>query len=571
MNYVSALSGKYAITFSAWLLLSPISIFLTVSFTPEGANGTYPAWMALGFIGHALTGVVLLIGWVAIRKLMPGGRKALTVLILFAIAGAIRGFSVGYFGQLMGLIAEPDYLGRIRSGSVLVLVWFSFAAVLIETNADYRLVLRNLRNAAQTSARLAQKSKDFVLDYRNRITEQVKSLLETALINSRNPGELTKVIGLVLEPVINDQRNLNLDVELAEAKTNLNQIRSISLRATVQTIFFRSSFNGSATAFVFLASTASSRLWISRFEIFLLDILINALWIIFAAKLAASATRLLTGVKRFSSVLVSWLVIAFGAGIITESLNAGTFVFTSATVFLFATAVLIVFFLTSALDAYRLLISEKIAELDVVAAQLEWYRRSIHQSLWVEKRRLTRLIHSQVQSRILATAARVARQTPQRTINEHELQELRQVCLAAISSDETETDVRKFLNEISEVFSGATEIKFELFQGVDQILQHDKNTAGATLEIVREGINNAVKHGRANNIFVRIELEHQNLIAEDMIAISVIDDGEPLKASTKPGLGQATLDELSIDWNISQIEGLTVLKARVPLAKFAKI
>ena len=564
MNYVSALSGKYAITFPAWLLLSPVSIFLTYSFTPEGAQGTYFEWMILGFIGHAVTGAVLLLGWLVFSKLKPGGLKALLVLLLFAIAGATRGFSVGFFGDLMGLIDEPDYLGRIRSGSVLVLVWFSFAAVLIETNSEFRTALAKVRSAAEASVILAQKSKLVVANYRVEISDQVRGLLETALSKTQSATELTKIISQVLKPLINTERLSEFDEKLKSASDELSTRFSFSLRETLRTMFTKSSFNGVVVAFVYLASTASSRLWVSTFEIFVLDILINSIWIIAGSKLAARSLTKLKARQRIVAVLLSWLVLANGAGIISETLHAGNVVFTPTSA-LFAIAVLIVIVLTSALDAYRLQHAEKIAELSVLNAQLDWYRRSIHQALWVEKRRLTRLIHSQVQSRILATAARVARQNPDGKITAGELDELKQVCLTAIYSDEVNADVAAFLEQMAEVFSGASEIVSSISDEAQAVLSCEPAVAAASLEIIREGINNAVKHGKANRVEVKVNLEPQQFLDKRLVAIEIFDDGNLLAKKMQPGIGQKTLDELAIDWKIFRKKGQTLLQAKVPV------
>ena len=164
MNLLVILSGKYAITFRAWLILLPISVFLTASFIPDGSIGSYPQWMLLGFLGHVATGGILLLALLIRRIAMGVVTRAFITVVAFFGAGAVRGFTVSVIGDQFSIIANADYIDRIRSGATLVAVWFTFAAAIIDSYMRYVSSVRRAAEAAQEKALLAANSEKYGLE-----------------------------------------------------------------------------------------------------------------------------------------------------------------------------------------------------------------------------------------------------------------------------------------------------------------------------------------------------------------------------------------------------------------------
>lgn len=567
MNYLDALNGRHAISVRAWLLLLPISVFMTRTFVPDGAQGTYVQWMGLGFAAHAITGAVLWVGWMLLRYVTRPTVATAVVLATFVCAGALRGLSVSYLGDLLDLIATPDYASRMRSGATLVTVWFGFAAVLTDTNARYRVALRDVARSAEQALALARDAQKHVKEYRQQVVSTVESMLSSAFASVRTPSQLTGVIDLLLGPVKDKSALAAVDEQLATAGQRLSRGRQLSLRQTFRTMIWEVPFNWSAVAFVFLASTASSRWWVSSPGVFVADIVLNLLWIYVIVRGARSLMDRVPALPRPLLVLVAWLIVAVGCGAITESLGAGSLVLASGALSNFAIAVIVVFILTSALDAYRLQLSRKKVELDALGRQITWHRRVINQSLWLERRHLTRLIHSQIQAQILATAHRIARQSPDRDITAEELDELSAVCRAAIHSTGEDPDVERFLAEIAEVFSGATQITSSVSPQASALIATNPAAGAATLEVIREGINNAVKHGHARDVRVNIDAAQDSAMSTDLVVVRVEnDEAEGLIEPTRGGLGQQTLEELAVDWALDRVEGRATLTVKVPVA-----
>jgi signal transduction histidine kinase len=84
----------------------------------------------------------------------------------------------------------------------------------------------------------------------------------------------------------------------------------------------------------------------------------------------------------------------------------------------------------------------------------------------------------------------------------------------------------------------------------------------ALIEVSREFINNAIKHGRAKNITLNLRRLDGN-----RFAVEVVDDGIGVPPGAQPGFGSKLLSELSLDWNQSRIDDRTHSYAEVVLGQ----
>lgn len=566
MNFLEVLSGKYSITFKAWLLLLPISVFLTSSFTPDGSIGSYPQWMALGALAHVVTGLVLLIGKFFILLFKNKYLKSILVLSFFIFAGVARGWSVSYFGEIFSIIASPDYEARMRSGATLVLVWFIFAAFIIDTNSRYRQTLNQITDELNENLALAENSQEYVREYRNKTINEVENLLKSSLSSSQKPIELERIIDRILGPVKQQFSLEQISGRLSSLKGQVGSGRNFSLKQTFQIMYYQSPYNPTIVFVVFFGSTASSRNWVSGIDVFILDILLNFIWIHLIFNLARAVSKKYEP-KLNHLVIPVWLITAYSSGVISVYLSEAAFVPQDQIVLLFTTGMLISIILTSALDAYRILLKEKLAELQVLTEQVYMYRKIITQSIWIEKRRLTRLIHSQIQSRILATANRIGRQNSNKLIGREEISELREVCLMALNSVEDFINIEKFLEELSEIFAGTVELSSFITPSAKRILETNNSIAAATLEVIREGVNNAVKHSESSQIWISVSVKEGENFEWEILQVEIKNIGELGPENISSGLGLQTLDEISSKWTLVSENGITKLVVEIPTGK----
>ncbi len=91
------------------------------------------------------------------------------------------------------------------------------------------------------------------------------------------------------------------------------------------------------------------------------------------------------------------------------------------------------------------------------------------------------------------------------------------------------------------------------------ILQ-SQSLAECVVEIAREAVGNAIRHGQSRAIHLDIS------VAEGTLVLRCRDDGVSGKPDGVPGLGSRMLDEICIRWMRERIDGSTVLTASLAIS-----
>jgi signal transduction histidine kinase len=119
--------------------------------------------------------------------------------------------------------------------------------------------------------------------------------------------------------------------------------------------------------------------------------------------------------------------------------------------------------------------------------------------------------------------------------------------------------VRQVIREIIDVWSGVCDIYFSVPKNVFDATRRSTNVAESFVEIIREAVSNAIKHGGAKEIEVSAKL------ADGVISLQVTNDGKkPSKQQANTGYGTQILNELALSWSVDQNEvGKVVFTAEI--------
>jgi signal transduction histidine kinase len=69
--------------------------------------------------------------------------------------------------------------------------------------------------------------------------------------------------------------------------------------------------------------------------------------------------------------------------------------------------------------------------------------------------------------------------------------------------------------------------------------------------ILNESVTNAVRHGKANEILIRIK---ESTSASTKLEISIINNGISLEGAPKFGLGLNSISKVARSWNLKNLE-----------------
>jgi hypothetical protein len=187
------------------------------------------------------------------------------------------------------------------------------------------------------------------------------------------------------------------------------------------------------------------------------------------------------------------------------------------------------------------------------------------QQEWLRMRSFERLLHGKVQVMLLGAANRLRADAPDpKSIIDVLVSDLR-LCL-----DELEgavADPFSFESALARhvtLWDGVIAIDVRISPAAKDSLAAHPTAAQCALEVIREGINNAVKHGRPRRIDVQVEadLEEAAEVPGGLI-VRVSNDGSRLARRRKRGFGSAILDQLTSEWEITAAADRVVLRALV--------
>ena len=199
-----------------------------------------------------------------------------------------------------------------------------------------------------------------------------------------------------------------------------------------------------------------------------------------------------------------------------------------------------------------------------VNQQLEILNAALRQELWLNRRRTASVLHGPVQAALFASAMKLSQE--QKPTSEL-VAVVEQDISAAIEklnnpSNLEGEDISDLLNQIVEIWSDAAKITIEIPEPLEAEIARSPLASEALIEISREFITNAIKHGKASSVSLKV-----SRLDDLRIAIKVVDDGQGLPPGAKPGFGSKLLSELSLVWRQTREGDSTLSYAEIVLGQ----
>jgi signal transduction histidine kinase len=187
------------------------------------------------------------------------------------------------------------------------------------------------------------------------------------------------------------------------------------------------------------------------------------------------------------------------------------------------------------------------------------------QEVWLRQKQIAKIVHGSVQSRLNAARIRLTQAT---TVTPElvetvlsDLESARQELLQPPA--ETSTDIQSQLTELADFWRGICTLSFTVDQQSQQSLAADSSAAQTVMEVVSEGVSNAVKHSQAPRVHLTIS---QTSPVSVGVALEHASDNHSAP-STTAGLGTQILNQLTLNWSFTQDEGRAILHAEIPVAR----
>jgi hypothetical protein len=211
---------------------------------------------------------------------------------------------------------------------------------------------------------------------------------------------------------------------------------------------------------------------------------------------------------------------------------------------------------------------ESLQRLDEITEDQRRLVSALRQEVWVLQRHLASTLHGPVQAVLFASLYRFGQSEK---LQDDQVAELVENLEAAIEQLQHPPglDSRSFdlvFDEICDFWRGGCEVQSS-FDGLAMSeLSANPKALSCVLEVIREGINNAVRHAEAKKISVNLTVEGE------IVWLVILNDGKPLNPIRTQGLGSKLVSDVTHSWQLLNCEGavdgfVTELRASIVLLK----
>lgn len=179
---------------------------------------------------------------------------------------------------------------------------------------------------------------------------------------------------------------------------------------------------------------------------------------------------------------------------------------------------------------------------------------TLRQNCWVIQRRLGYVMHGPIQGALHAAAMRLADTgVPDPALIAAIRRDI-DSAFERLDLDSTSTaSVQESFEDLASLWEGECAITWSVSQEADRAIVQSRSLAECVVEIAREAVGNAIRHGQSRAIHLNIS------VSEGILVLRCRDDGASGKPDGVPGLGSRMLDETCIRWTRERIDGSTVL------------
>ena len=537
---------------------------------PRLGGGPIPGWTLLVLAAIVAPIVVIellsqLLGKSSWQKPRPW-----IVIGILTVAGLSRGAVFYFLGGAFGLVPADDLVFRMVGGPLYVGAIYMVGNYILLASIDHRRISSTLQ---EERANLKLSKQGFEAQLSNlkfaqmsRVREllapaiwELGKLLKDASLSkdaSRAIGALRQLNDEVVRPL---SHSMIQKFELPALTKGVSQRSRLGQFVLPSRVTLGSTLPLTAFApFVAVITYSATSALLGPIDALLAAAVVTTiltLELLFIKRLIGKATVSLP-VAVMSSLAVgsllgatTWVMVSYEFLALPRDIGLQTLVFFIMT--------MIVFLMLGIAQMQR---NQATEELEEAVEDLRLLTSQLRQQVWLSQKTLATELHGSVQAALNASAMRLAlipNPTPE------DLDRVRQDIDNAMqrlgASDYLDgQSIEELLEQICDLWEGSCEISYRLDPDASSALADDSAAAYCTLEVIREAINNAIKHGDAKLIEITASLN------AEVIELTVTNNGDATQLST-PGLGSSLYQELALDYKLS-LGTPTKFWAKIPLS-----
>ena len=577
----SAATPRFRITKAFQQIFSPFAVStetLVSAFVPivlsnlvldfGREKGNFATWLLISLCGY----LAMLVVPVAVRLFLSKKRlPAVTYALIFLAAGTLRGITIYAVGREAGVIGPQEWGYRLLGSPMFVFVTLSLVTVLVSNSVRATQELETLETSRLLLEKRLSSMRGEISRLNAEVAGRVSGLISPVIqqlmqnLKGAKSAEIGKEVQALRSTVDDIVRPLSLDIaqssgelsdtEVARAKVSLRQDFSFSekIQPSKMLLPFWSS------VLITLVSTPAALVFYLQEAVLALAIFAVVTYVVLEL-----VSLVLRSVSVSTVAALAIQVVAFSISGITSSVTIAMANLPSGSypVGRIVTLSIIIgagVFIGQLRQTQRVITQIAAREVN---AQLELLNSQARRELWLNRRRIATVLHGPVQAALYASAMRLAQAArPTKKLIQTVNADL-ESALEVLKFDSLEApDLKSVLAQIGEVWSGNCEIYLGVSKNVYQITKKNALLSEAVVEVLREGISNAIKHGQATEIDVEAK------VSGKLIELSIVNNGKAPVNKAGNGFGSKLYDELTLAWQLSETaDGRTKFGATIFIA-----
>lgn len=200
----------------------------------------------------------------------------------------------------------------------------------------------------------------------------------------------------------------------------------------------------------------------------------------------------------------------------------------------------------------RRLTEERLIEVN---EQIEIAIARMRQEIWFTRRNLTWVLHGPVQSALVSATIRLESGTIVDAADRTAIwSSITEAYALLHTTGPADPDFAGFADELTTLWQGVCEISFDDPDSMIERVSADPSATAALIEVVREAVGNAIRHGNATSVDIAV-LDS----GVDLVGLVIADNGTGVTAGSMPGIGSDLFTSLAYEWSSdSSPQGTTV-------------
>ncbi len=537
------------------ILLSLILFMTDFGYELQRRPDLFPMAILDSVISIALFLVVLIVGYLIVRSLSTDGSRAIGLLVTTSLAAVAK--SLVLMILLHGSEYLPYFTERIPGDLTIAGIYIIVTAAMFSAYNNHLQVAEELE---RVSVRLAEQK-----NTRIEVASEVEAELQQKA-NAALGAELDK-ISTASQKVLDAVESSSLKLQIQALVRN--QVRPLSRELQARVQILRSISAPSSDTIRsrnLLALKLKPRIdtsFIASYAIAIPNIFLTVL-----SKSDLPASLLVLGASLSYPVLGSFfqlflsrrnIPISYGINL-PAVVSVLAYVPTSFVIYFVGlqyelvglttlTAGGVLVFTCTAATAWFALQrtrDENAAEILRVNAEIRHELDLLDQAVWVAQRKWSYIIHGTVQGALTVASSRLEMANKlDDTLKESVRSDIERAKSVLTNPPSFDRPVRELLTEIADTWQGVCEFEFQIAPSAEVALSKNLTSTTCLVEIAKELISNANRHGGASKFWLNAYLR-----PDGDLEIVAGNNGKTISTSSGSGLGYEMISQLTKDWNL---------------------